>query len=238
MTGFYGWPSVSDRHLSWQLLRILASESQQPWICIGDYNEILYSTEMSGGSRPQWQMNQFRDAVDDYGLRDMSFEGYSFTYDNGQIGDDNRQGRIDRAMVTNEWAELFPYSKLIHLDREWSDHGPIKVVLDARSQSNRTKRRIFRFEQIWVGEDGCEEAIQLAWDKGDFNLIEALGNCEAELTRWKGVSIGKVMRDLLKKRRRLQVLNEGARTDQLVQERRKLVTEIAQLLKQEEVFWK
>ncbi|XP_074289594.1 uncharacterized protein LOC141614747 [Silene latifolia] len=238
MTGFYGWPSVSDRHLSWQLLRLLASESQQPWICIGDYNEILYSTEMSGGTRPQWQMNQFRNAVDDCGLRDMSFEGYSFTYDNGQIGDDNRQSRIDRAMVTNEWAELFPYSKLIHLDREWSDHSPIKVVFDGRSASNRTKRRLFRFEQIWVGEDGCEEAIQRAWDTGNFNLIDALGNCETELTRWKGVSIGKVMRDLLKKRRRLQVLNEGARTAQLVQERRKLVTEIAQLLKQEEIFWK
>ncbi|XP_074298024.1 uncharacterized protein LOC141628826 [Silene latifolia] len=175
MTGFYRWPSISNRHLSWQLLRLLASQSQQPWICLGDFNEILFSTEMVGGSRPQWQMNQFRDAVDDCGLRDLSFKGYGFTYDNGQAGADNRQSRIDRAMVTNEWAKLFPYAKLIHLEREWSDHAPIKVVLDAHSNSSRMKRKLFRFEQIWVGEDGCEEAIQRAWEAGNFDLVEAFG---------------------------------------------------------------
>ncbi|XP_074265989.1 uncharacterized protein LOC141588446 [Silene latifolia] len=90
VTGFYGWPAVADRHLSWELLRVLNRQSSLPWICVGDFNEVLYSTEMKGGSRAQWQMNNFQAAVDECGLRDVSWEGYQFTWDNGQVGDANR----------------------------------------------------------------------------------------------------------------------------------------------------
>ncbi|XP_074274040.1 uncharacterized protein LOC141597473 [Silene latifolia] len=82
LTGFYGWPLVQDRHLSWQLLRYLAEEDHTAWLCIGDFNEILYANEMKGGSRAQWQMNNFREAVDVCGLCDISYEGYPYTYDN------------------------------------------------------------------------------------------------------------------------------------------------------------
>ncbi|KAK9675752.1 hypothetical protein RND81_11G028200 [Saponaria officinalis] len=83
-TGLYGWPAIQDRYFTWQLLRELARESTDPWICIGDFNEILFSTEMKGGDRAQWQMNNFRDAVDECGLREVPYEGYMYTYDNGQ----------------------------------------------------------------------------------------------------------------------------------------------------------
>ncbi|XP_074265127.1 uncharacterized protein LOC141587551 [Silene latifolia] len=153
VTGFYGWPTVADRHLSWELLKVLEKQSTLPWLCIGDFNEILYSTEMKGGSRAQWQMNNFQAAVDECGLKDVGWEGYMFSFDNGQSGDANRQSRIDRAMSTEAWLDLFPYAKLINLDREWSDHAPIKLVFDRREACHTVKRR-FKFEQIWVGEEG------------------------------------------------------------------------------------
>ncbi|XP_074267317.1 uncharacterized protein LOC141590643 [Silene latifolia] len=53
-----------DIYLSWQLLRYLVEEDHSAWLCIGDFNEILYANEMKGGSRAQWQMNNFREAVD------------------------------------------------------------------------------------------------------------------------------------------------------------------------------
>ncbi|XP_074303514.1 uncharacterized protein LOC141637978 [Silene latifolia] len=132
VTGLYGWPVVADRHLTWELLRLLHGQSDLPWLVIGDFNEILYSTEMKGGSGAQWQMNNFRVAVDDCGLKDVGWEGYQFTWDNGQAGDANRQSMIDRAMCTGSWIDLFPYAKLIHLTRDWSDHAPIKLMLDKR----------------------------------------------------------------------------------------------------------
>ncbi|XP_074284138.1 uncharacterized protein LOC141608694 [Silene latifolia] len=152
VTGFYGWPAVTDRHLSWELLRILSRQSAVPWVCMGDFNEVLFSTKMKGGSRPQWKMNNFRAAVDDCELRDVPWEGYNFSYDNGQAGDSNRQSMIDRALCTAPWRELFPYARHYYLEREWSDHAPIKLVLNAREEGS-PKRRQFRFEQIWVGDE-------------------------------------------------------------------------------------
>ncbi|XP_074293711.1 uncharacterized protein LOC141620847 [Silene latifolia] len=104
LTGFYGWPAVTDRHLSWELLRLLKGQSTLPWVCMGDYNEILFSTEMKGGSRAQWQMTNFRSAVDDCHLRDVPWVGYNFSFDNGQAGEANRQCMLDRALCTSTWG--------------------------------------------------------------------------------------------------------------------------------------
>ncbi|KAK9750883.1 hypothetical protein RND81_02G228300 [Saponaria officinalis] len=238
VTGFYGWPLIQDRHLSWQQLRILAAQSTSPWLCVGDYNEILYSNEMKGGTRAQWQMNNFRDAANDCGIRDLPCEGYEFTYDNGQDGEANRQSRIDRAMGTEDWLNMFPYSKLVHLDREWSDHAPLKVLFDSRKVDNELHPRKFRFEHIWVGEDGCEEAIRGVWNLNGGDLLATINRCGKELLRWKGVSIGKILRELNKKRKRLKILNEGPRDAVLVRERRNLVQDISKLRCQEEKFWR
>ncbi|XP_074305989.1 uncharacterized protein LOC141641217 [Silene latifolia] len=237
VTGFYGWPSVSDRHLSWDLLRLLHRQSALPWICVGDFNEILFSTEMKGGSRAQWQMNNFQAAVDYCGLKDVAWEGYQFTFDNGQVGAANRQSMIDRAMCSESWLELFPYAKLYHLEREWSDHAPIKLTFDRREIGGKTRSR-FRFEQIWVGEPGCEEAIERGMARGHGSLMEGLKECARELHAWKKINIGKIRRSLETKRRQLARLNGETRSEVNVQRRRKLVAEIADLYRQEEQYWR
>ncbi|XP_074278047.1 uncharacterized protein LOC141601650 [Silene latifolia] len=182
VTGFYGWPMVSDRHLSWELLRVLGAENgASPWLCIGDFNEILFATEMKGGNHPQWQMNNFREAVDDCGLKVIGFEGYEFTYDNRQEDGDNRKSIIDRAMGNAEWFDMFPRAKLFHMDRERSDHAPIKVILQPRVDRDMGSGRLFRFEHIWVSEDGCEKTIRNAWEMGNEELVDTIAACSEEL---------------------------------------------------------
>ncbi|XP_074278012.1 uncharacterized protein LOC141601617 [Silene latifolia] len=183
--------SASVHHMDF----VITKEGRE-WRVTGFY-------EMKGGSRPQRQMNNFRDAVDECGLRDVPFEGYPFTFDNGQAEDANRQCRLDRALCTSTWTDLFPYAKLRHLGREWSDHTPIKLIFDARSTGDRGGK-LFRFEQLWVGEDGCEEAVRRGWENGVGDIVEALSDCAAELVKWKGVN----------------------------------VAELAELRRQEEVFWR
>ena len=50
ITGFYGKPEEQLRHEIWLLLKHLKSRSSTPWLCIGDYNEILASREKEGGN--------------------------------------------------------------------------------------------------------------------------------------------------------------------------------------------
>ncbi|KAK9665772.1 hypothetical protein RND81_14G135200 [Saponaria officinalis] len=219
-------------------MRDLARESPDPWICLGDFNEILYSTEMKGGDRAQWQMNNFRDAIDECGLREIPYDGYMYTYDNGQEGGANRQSRLDRALVTESWMELYPYSKLVNLVREWSDHAPVMVNLDKGSGVDQNRSSLFRFEQIWVGEEGCEEVIKSAWESGVDDVIDSINHCASQLSAWKKVNIGKITKAIQHRRRRLKELNEGGRSAAELRERKKIIKEITHLTKQEEIFWR
>lgn len=200
-TGFYGWPEVQKRHLSWKLLEELAGQVDGPWICMGDFNEIMYSCEKKGGrDRAVWQMSQFREAVANCRLHDLPFSGYEFTYDNGQGGDDNVQCRLDRALVNDEWFGVFDMARGINLDREWSDHAPIKVVLSESGEDSQKKgERPFRFEQVWAEEGKCEEIIEGAWLVGGPTVPQKIGFCSEDLKAWSDKEFGQNFRELRKK---------------------------------------
>ena len=51
-----------------------------PWLCASDFNEIAKTYEKMGGRlRPNVQIKNFRDVLDECGLMDLDFVGYKFT---------------------------------------------------------------------------------------------------------------------------------------------------------------
>ena len=42
-TGFYGDPETANWESSWSLLRLLSQRFNLPWVCMGDFNEILFA---------------------------------------------------------------------------------------------------------------------------------------------------------------------------------------------------
>lgn len=44
-TGFYGEPKRVNRKDSWYLMRFLRSQLDLPWLCTGDFNEVLSADE-------------------------------------------------------------------------------------------------------------------------------------------------------------------------------------------------
>ena len=49
ITGFYGRREGHRMHELWQLLRHLQARSSLPWIFMGDFNDVLHSSEKYGG---------------------------------------------------------------------------------------------------------------------------------------------------------------------------------------------
>jgi hypothetical protein len=47
LTGFYGHPDVAKRGESWELLHFLAKLPLEPWLCLGNFNEITTASEKS-----------------------------------------------------------------------------------------------------------------------------------------------------------------------------------------------
>jgi exonuclease III len=45
LTCFYGHPVTAKRHESWSLLEHLKTFQPHPWMCVGDFNEILIQEE-------------------------------------------------------------------------------------------------------------------------------------------------------------------------------------------------
>ncbi|KAK2654210.1 hypothetical protein Ddye_014066 [Dipteronia dyeriana] len=79
-SGFYGSPSQSNRAVSWELLWRLRYVDNLPWVCEGDFHEVLNTNDKQGGSdRPILNMVNFRKAIDDYDLIDVGFTGPKLT---------------------------------------------------------------------------------------------------------------------------------------------------------------
>ncbi|KAE8815159.1 Elongation factor 1-alpha [Hordeum vulgare] len=131
LTGVYGESQGDRKKETWKMMRILGQqhENGRPWLCLGDFNEILTGDEKCGGvARPQSCMDQFRDALESCGLNDLGYCGDKFTWRNhcrdvdGYICE-----RLDRAMGNSEWAAKFPTFKVTNGNPRRSDHRPILV---------------------------------------------------------------------------------------------------------------
>jgi hypothetical protein len=75
-SGVYGHPEVAKRKESWALMQQLATFSPKPWLCIGDFNEIINLSEKWGAvTRADRQMEAFRRTLEDCQLCDLGFKG-------------------------------------------------------------------------------------------------------------------------------------------------------------------
>ena len=191
LTGFYGWPESSQKEKSWALLSHLASFVDGPWLCIGDFNAILSSTEKLSKRPPSYsQMDGFREALEKCSLVDLGFLGYPFTWNNKRPGLANTRQRLDRATANAEWKEKFPESTVHHLHSHASDHLPILLQTKSITKYNTRSTRGFKFEEAWLLWEDCEAAVQEAWNKwegvssGLPRVKEKIAGCGVELHAW------------------------------------------------------
>ena len=55
LIGIYGQLEKIKHIETWNLMRLLHQQVTLPWICIGDFNEILSANEKQGGGpRSEW----------------------------------------------------------------------------------------------------------------------------------------------------------------------------------------
>lgn len=129
-TGFYGAPRAENRHHSWRFLRILHAIEHAAWLCVGDFNETLFGSEQfSRSARPEWQMRNFREAVQDCSLQDLGWLGVPYTWDNQQQGDNNVKARLDRGLASPEFLQRFEHTRVRHLSAIESDHCFVLVEI-------------------------------------------------------------------------------------------------------------
>ncbi|CAM8892791.1 unnamed protein product [Rhodiola kirilowii] len=176
LTVFYGNPRTNDRAQSWELLRKLRRDADKACVVMGDFNEVLFSGEMdSKRERRRWQMNNFKECLADCGLSDLGFEGEMFTYSNIRQGEEEVRARLDRVVVNQAWKTAFPQASVRHAFVNSSDHLPI--VLSMLNKERGCKRRIVRFEPMWLRHKGFKDVVRKYWNEslGEKSLAKKLG---------------------------------------------------------------
>lgn len=113
----YGWSDRSERQKTWRLCT--------SWLCMRDFNQIMWSMEKQGGSPlAQPRCVSFGTPPPFSKLQDLGFRDHKFRWSNHRTGDENIQVRLDRALATPEWHIGFPFHFIYHRLRIKSDHTP------------------------------------------------------------------------------------------------------------------
>lgn len=69
---------------------------------VGDFNEILFSFEKQGGLlKSDNQMSVFANALEDYALTNLGFEGKWYTWERGQLASNNIWELLDRGVAND-----------------------------------------------------------------------------------------------------------------------------------------
>ena len=135
LTGYYGCPERHRRREAWMMLEHLSKYSPLLWCCIGDYNDLLTGRKKGRRNHPHWLIKGFREATEVSDLIDIGMSGYQFTWEKSRGTPDLIEERLDRAMVTQPWLEIFPRTIVYSLEAAESDHLPI--YLDTRHPTRR-----------------------------------------------------------------------------------------------------
>jgi hypothetical protein len=225
------------------MMKHIKSSSSLPWLCIGDFNEVLHRAEHEGVQERSYnQIAGFRDAVDVCGLYDLGYEGRRWTYEKRVAGGTFCRVRLDRVLATPEWNIRFPLATVRHMAAAASDHGPILLQWAQKrgSRSKKEKKR-FQYEVMWESHEEFNSWLSDIW-QGDkavklADLNQKLSMAAGKLERWGRQTFGHVRLELRKLKERLEELLADPNHSGPSHEEIKITDRIVELNHREEIMW-
>jgi ribonuclease HI len=235
-TGLYGEPEWHRKALTWEAIRSIKGDPTNPWLIMGDFNEIMYNSEKEGGRpRTQRQLQSFHDVLSECGLNDMGFVGDLYTWRRGQIRE-----RLDRAVANMQWAQLYPQSMLVNSESIRSDHRPIMMDTKYLDPPDRSAKK--RFEARWLQEDTVEEMIKAAWARAKArgegpSFSEKVNEVHEELHSWDREVLKAPTRRISDLKKELERLKRGPMTEANTEAQKEIMVRLELMLEQEEIHW-
>lgn len=106
---------------------------------------------------------QIQNTIDSCWLREVNFIWPKFTWIYQRRDGYQIRERLDRALVSLDWAFLFPSTKLFHRSSSTSGHNPL--LLNFFSRKKKKLKRVFRFESMWLKDQRCKKVVSNAWNE-------------------------------------------------------------------------
>ncbi|KAI9086787.1 hypothetical protein K1719_031381 [Acacia pycnantha] len=191
-TTVYAQPNEQRRKRIWELLQGLAGEIVEPWMLVGDFNEIRTPMEQRGGGRiNEVRCNKFNQWIEDCNLIDVEASSPFFTWNGPKWmviatsasapivtnGLERVYKRLDRCLGNIYWQEKFEEAEVRVIPRVCSDHHPLVVL---KRENKGLCKRNFRFEAMWKMHSNFETVLRNSW-MGREEIHIKLANLQQEL---------------------------------------------------------
>lgn len=241
ISAIYTKCSKTGRYPLWEKIKELSGQLDgYPWLIGGDFNTILHLRDRTGSeSNRQVEMIDFADTIDDCRLLEPGSDGANFTWaKNGLLE------KLDRILINESWASQFEATRVTNLPRIASDHGPILVRI--KQSADRPKGRAFRFQNMWIRNEGFMEVVQNCWSRpieagGLLGLQVKLARVKKTLKQWNREVFGNIHNNLKKTEEKIATAQSDFETNPLSALRmvvNELIANYILLLKMEEDFWR
>ncbi|XP_074297805.1 uncharacterized protein LOC141628583 [Silene latifolia] len=148
----------------WESFTNLLNSLDKPFLLIGDFNQVEYSSDKLGGDNLIRGADLFSNWKNTLCLMDIPFKGLRFTWCNNRESPPRIYERLDKGFASNDLLSLFPNTFIKHLPIQISDHAPI--ILDT-NMVLYTKKKVYRLEAWCFDYAECNSLVKESWEKND-----------------------------------------------------------------------
>ncbi|XP_062006899.1 uncharacterized protein LOC133724199 [Rosa rugosa] len=151
--------------------------------------------------------------------------------------------RLDRAVCTPSWVDIFNHARVLHLAPSDSDHVPVLLRASTAPLIARRRAHRFKFEAFCLQHPECDGVVKEAWGT---DVSGTPMFCVTKKVMHTGIRLNKWQKEVFKGRQ-LQMLGIHTRLEELLSvfpsvsvqnENKELTDKLQSLLFQEELFWK
>lgn len=231
----YGYPDPRFRHLLQERLERTSTTKSDPWLIMGDFNEIKGNEEKKGGPRrPERTFTDFRRMINTCDFHDLKSVGDKFTW-TGKHYNYDVWCCLDRTMGNSQWLATFPSAQTEFLPFEGLDHMPLVTNICSIIEQRKS---MFRYDSRHFQNADFRNQVIRTWKGGNVHqsLQIRIQKSRKKMADWKrhnrlnaSVQIG------LLKTKLNQTLTNGNITTQEID---RIIIDLNQAYKDEEHFWK
>jgi hypothetical protein len=125
LTGIYASPTYTSRIELWNHIIELRRDIVDPWLLMGDFNDIILPSEQKGGTFSHSQAGALLNVYDKCNLMDIKTTGGIFTWNRPCPRNRMVFRKLDRAIADVPWCMAFPDAYVEVLCKFHSDHNPL-----------------------------------------------------------------------------------------------------------------
>ncbi|KAK2441392.1 hypothetical protein QL285_012694 [Trifolium repens] len=238
LTGIYASLVYTSRLDLWNHITELRRDVVEPWLLMGDFNEIIRPSEQKGGIYSPSRAGSLLNVMDNCNLADVNTTGGIFTWSRPCTGNRMVFRKLDRAIADVPWCMAFPEAYVEVLCKFHSDHNPL--LLRCGLPRRDFGPQPFRFEAAWITHPDYLDIVKSAWVKTAGDYVSCIQQVQHDSLIFNKETFGNIRRRKVHLERRLKGIQsalERVDSARLVYLQRDLQQDYDMILRQEEIHW-